>query len=85
MGNPQVKLHSRRVTARLFDAARKFGDLVVDRTTLFHKLTNLFVFVHHCGVVPVAKKLTYFRNREIGHLSTEIHRDLPSESNPLRT
>jgi hypothetical protein len=45
------------VGAALFDEVRYLGDLVVDRTTLFHEVGNLLIGVHHGRVIAPTKEL----------------------------
>lgn len=47
----------------LFDSARDFRDLVINRATFFHEVTNLLVRVHHCCVVAITEELTNFWQR----------------------
>ena len=60
----------------LLDTAREFGDLVVNRSPLFHELADLFVGVHDRGVVAIAEELANLREREARHLPAEVHGDL---------
>ena len=64
-------------------AVCELGDLVVDRATLLHELADLLIGVHHRGVVAVAEQLPDFRQREVGELTTQVHRDLTSRCDGL--
>lgn len=39
------------------DAAREVGDLVEQRASFRHQLTDLAVRVHHCGVIATTERL----------------------------
>ena len=43
------------VTVVLLNAVGEFGYLVVDRTSLLHKLTDFLIGVHDCCVISVAE------------------------------
>ena len=69
----------------LFDFARDFRHLVIERPALFHKLTDFFVRIHHGGVVAIAKKLPNFRQRQACHFAAEVHRNLARQGGALRS
>jgi len=52
-----------RESVILFDPAGQLGHLVIDRSALFHQLSDLFVRVHHCGVVTIAEQLANLGQR----------------------
>lgn len=54
-GREDTHLHSTRLLCLLFDAAREFGDLVVDLASLIHELPDLAIGMHHGGVVAAAE------------------------------
>lgn len=55
-----------RLPRLLFNSGGEFVDLVIDRTTLSHQLTDLAVGVHNRGVVTPAECLADFWKREFG-------------------
>lgn len=78
VGNPQVELDLTLVIRGLFYLAGDLRHLVINRSAFFHQFADLFVRIHHCGVVTVAKKLPNFGQRQTGHFPTQIHRHLAS-------
>ena len=71
------------VGAALFDEVGDLGYLVVDRTTLFHEVSDLLIGVHHRRVIAAVEQLADFWQREIGHLTAEVHSNLSGSSNCL--
>ena len=48
-------------TGLLFDPVQDLGDLVIEASALFHKVSDLFIGIHNRGVVSVSKKLPNLR------------------------
>jgi len=55
-----------RLPRLLLNSGGEFVDLVIDRTTLSHQLTDFAVGVHNRGVVAPAECLADFWKREFG-------------------
>src|SRR5690606_26729383 len=62
---------------RLLDPVGELGDLVEQRAPFGHLLPDLPVGVHDRGVVPAAERLPDARQRQLGELAAQVHRDLP--------
>ena len=58
------------------DAVGELRHLVVDGPPLRHQRADLAVGVHHRGVVAAAEVLPDFRQRQVGELAAQVHRDL---------
>ena len=54
----------------------EFGDLVIDRSSLCHQLTNLPVGMHHSGVIAPPESLANLWKRKFCEFAAEVHRDL---------
>ena len=54
----------------------EFGDLVIDRSSLCHQLTDLPVGMHHSGVIAPSESLANLWKRKFGEFAAEVHRDL---------
>ena len=60
----------------LLNSGGEFVDLVIDRTTLSHQLTDFAVGVHNRGVVAPAKQLADLGQALLGHLFGQVHGNL---------
>src|SRR5215471_6092847 len=68
----------------LLDPVRQLSDLVVDRPALSHQRADLAVGVHDRRMIPAAEMLADLRQRQVGELAAQIHRDLASRDQDPR-
>ena len=66
------------VGALLLNLRGDLIDMVIEGSTLSHKLTDLPISMHHSGVVTATEGLANLRKREVGEFAAEIHRNLAS-------
>ena len=83
VGNLQLEVGLICVIRALFDPARKFSHLVINRAAFLDEFANLLVRIHHRRMVTVSKKLADFRERQVRHLSRKIHCNLASQGDGL--
>ena len=77
-------MRSGSAAGALLDPRGELLHLVVDAPTLGHLLADLLVRVHDRGVVAAAEGLPDLRQRHVGQLAAEVHRDLAGRGERLR-